>query len=83
MPQTRQHIYGERPLRQHHALDGVVITWDDMEKFLSVYDELNRSKGTVQFYRRKLQRFYRDLPDDKTIRFGTLQHWQESLLQQG
>lgn len=83
MPQTRQHIYGERPLRQHHALDGVVITWDDMEKFLSVYDGLNRSKGTVQFYRRKLQRFYRDLPDDKTIRFGTLQHWQESLLQQG
>ena len=83
MPQTRQHIYGARPARQHRPVDGVVMTEEDMQRFLSAYEGMNRREGTVQFYRRKLRRFYNDLPADKTIRYGTLQSWRESLLQQG
>ena len=83
MPQTRQHIQGERPLRQRRLVEGVVMTEEDMQRFLSAYEGMNRREGTVQFYRRKLRRFYNDLPADKTIRYGTLQSWRESLLQQG
>lgn len=83
MPQTRQHIQGERPLRQRRLVDGVVMTEEDMQRFLTAYESMNRRKGTVQFYRRKLRRFYEDLPEDKTIRYGTLEKWRESLLQHG
>ncbi len=83
MPQTRQHIEGERPLRQRRLTEGVVMTEDDMQRFLADYAKMNRSEGTVKFYRRKLKRFYDDLPADKTIRYGTLQKWRESLLQNG
>lgn len=83
MPQTRQHIQGERPLRQRRLVEGVVMTEEDMQRFLTAYESMNRRKGTVQFYRRKLRRFYEDLPEDKTIRYGTLEKWRESLLQHG
>jgi len=84
MPQTRQHIYAERPLRQRRAPEqGVFVTREDIQSFLTTYESLNRSKGTLQFYRRKLRRLYQDLPEDKTIRQGTLKTWQESLLQNG
>jgi len=84
MPQTRQHIYGERPLRQNYtAEEGVLVVWDDIQGFLTAYGRLNRSEGTLQYYRRKLRRFYQDLPEDKTVRHGTLRQWQEALLQCG
>ena len=83
MPRTRQHINGERPLRQYRSSEGIVMTQDEIQKFLAAYEELDRTKGTVQFYQRKLQRLYQDLPGDKTIRDGTLKKWQESLLQHG
>lgn len=83
MPQTRQHIQGERPLRQRRLVDGVVMTEEDMQRFLAAYEGMNRREGTVQFYRRKLRRFYDDLPADKTIRYGILEKWRESLLQHG
>lgn len=83
MPRTRQHILGERPVRQHRPVDGVAVTQDEIQKFLAAYEELDRREGTVQFYRRKLQRLYQDLPEDKIIRHGTLKKWQESLLQYG
>ena len=83
MPQTRQHIQGERPPRQRRLADGVVMTEDDMQRFLAAYESMNRREGTVQFYRRKLWRFYEDLPADKTIGYGTLEKWRESLLRHG
>lgn len=84
MPQTRQHIYGERPLRQHRAEEkGVYISRDDIQYFLAAYESLDRSEGTIQHYRRKLERFYQDLPEDKTIRHDTLEKWREKLLQNG
>jgi len=53
------------------------MTQNDIEKSLAAYEDLNRTKGTVQFYHRKLRRFYDDLSMDKTIRHGTLQNWPE------
>ena len=84
MAKTRQHIIcGERPRPRYRPAEGVVITEDEIQKFLADYEGLNRSKDTVQFYRRKMKRFYEDLPEDKTIRYGTLKEWQESLLESG
>lgn len=83
MPRTRQHILGERPRRRYHPSEGVAVTQDGIQAFLAAYEGLDRAEGTVQFYRRKLQRLYQDLPGDKTIRHGTLKKWQESLLQHG
>ena len=77
MPQTRQHIEGERPLRQRRLAEGVVMTEDDMQRFPADYARMNRLEGTVKFYRRKLKRFYDDLPADKTIRYGMLQKWRD------
>ena len=83
MPVTRQHIQGERPPRRRRRNEGVVIREEDIRQFLDDYESMNRTKETVQFYRRKLKRFYEDLPEDKTVRCGTLQNWRASLLQSG
>ena len=80
MPRTRQQVHEELPLRQHRAVgDGVAVTQDDIQRFLTAYEGLDRAEGTVQFYRRKLLRFYRDLPEDKIIRQDSLKKWQGKL----
>lgn len=76
-------LKGERPQRQRRLTEGIVMTEEDMQRFLTDYVRMNRAEGTVKFYRRKLRRFYDDIPADKTIRYGTLQKWRESLLQHG
>lgn len=83
VPQTRQHILGDRPLCQYSPAEGVAVTPDGIQNFLAAYEALNRTDETVQLYRRNLKRLYQDLPADKTIRHGTLKKWQESLLQDG
>lgn len=83
MPLTRQHIEGERPMRQRRLNEGVVIHKEDIQQFMADYERMNRTKATVQFYRRKLTRFYEDLPEDKIVRYNTLQEWRTSLLQNG
>lgn len=85
MARTKQHICAERPQFQrcHRSLQGVPVSQKDIEQFLTVYEGLDRAEGTVQFYRRKLRRFYQDLPEDKTIRPDTMKNWQEKLLQDG
>ena len=83
IPLTRQHIQGERPARQRRLNEGVVIRAEDIQQFLADYERMKRTEGTVQFYRRKMKRFYEDLPADKTVRYGTLQNWWDSLLQNG
>ncbi len=83
MPQTRQHIRGSRPVMHRRLAEGVVIREEDIQRFLTDYEKSDRTEGTVQFYRRKLRRFYDDLPADKTIRYDTLQNWREELLQNG
>ncbi len=83
MPKARQHILSERPIRQHRVAEGRPVTQDEIERFLTSYETLDRAEGTLQFYRRKLRKFYEDLPEDKTIRHGTLENWRKKLLAEG
>ena len=83
MPRVKQHIMSERPVRQHRTTDGRRVTQEEIERFLTDYERLDRVEGTYYFYRRKLRKFYEDLPEDKTIRHGTLESWRKNLLEEG
>lgn len=83
MPKARQHILSERPVWQYRIAEGRPVTQDEIERFLTGYETLDRAEGTYQFYRRKLRKFYDDLPEDKIIRYGTLESWRKRLLQEG
>lgn len=44
---------------------------DKMQKLLAAYKKLNHAEKAVQFYQRKLQRLYQDLPEGRIIRQGS------------
>lgn len=48
MPKARQHILSERPLRQHRVADGVPVEREEIERFLTGYETLDRAEGTYQ-----------------------------------
>ena len=87
MPQTRQHIqrsYSQQRQRHSPPADaGVRLTRDGIERFMVVCQNEGRVEGTLKWYRRGLNRLYDDLPEDKTIRHGTLEHWREKLVKAG
>ena len=87
MPQTRQHIqrsYSQQRQRHSQAGDaGVRLTRDGIERFMTVCQAEGRVEGTLKWYRRGLNRLYDDLPEDKTIRHGTLERWREQLVKAG
>ena len=87
MPQTRQHIQRssvQGRVRHTPGTDaGVRLTQEGIERFLSVCAAEGRVEGTLKWYRRGLERLYKDLPEDKTVGQGTLERWRESLLQAG
>ena len=81
MPSARQRVMTEqRTVRQHQPGEGTLITMEEIERFLALYESLDRAEGTIKFYRRKLTQFYEDLPEDKRIRHGFLESWRETLL---
>ena len=44
MTRTRQQVHEELPLRQHRAAgDGVAVTQDDIQRFLTAYEGLDRA----------------------------------------
>ncbi len=53
-------------MRWNRLAEGIVISVEDIQKFFSDCEKGNRMEGKVKFYRRKLRRFYEDLPEDKT-----------------
>lgn len=83
MPRARSHILGKQPAQPYRAVEGYWVDREEIERFLTEYGQLDRADGTFYFYRRKLQKFYEDLPEDKTIRCGTLENWQKKLLEEG
>lgn len=87
MPQTKQYVQRRAKqdgLRHSRAGDpGLRVTWEGMEAYLKACRAQGRVEGTLQGYRRGLQRLYDDLPEDKTVRRGTLEGWRESLLERG
>lgn len=83
MPSARQRVMTEqRTVRQHQPGEGTLITMEEIERFLALYESLDRAEGTIKFYRRKLTQFYEDLPEDKRIRHGFMENWRESLLKE-
>ena len=87
MPQTRQHIqrsYSQQRQRHSQTADaGVRLTRDGIERFMVVCQNEGRVEGTLKWYQRGLNRLYDDLPEDKTIHYGTLEHWREKLVKAG
>lgn len=82
MPQTRQHIQGERPMHQHRRTEtGVLLTQESIEQFLDACQSRGRVEGTLQWYRRGLNRLYQALLEDKFIRQGALERWREELVE--
>ena len=82
MPHTRQHIQGERPMQQHRRTEtGVLLTQESIEQFLDACQSRGRVEGTLQWYRRGLNRLYQALPEDKFIRQGALERWREELVE--
>lgn len=82
MPQTRQHIQGERPMHRHRRTEtGVLLTQESIEQFLDACQSRGRVEGTLQWYRRGLNRLYQALPEDKFIRQGALERWREELVE--
>lgn len=71
------------PLKRKTLDDGVCLTVQEIERYLNAYRNEGYSEDTLQGYRRKLQRLYDDLPEDKVIRQGTLERWRSQLLELG
>lgn len=86
MPQTRQHARrrsAQIVTRANQADPGVHVTRESMEEFLEACRTEGRVEGTLKWYQRGLNYFYEALPEDKTVRHGTLERWREELLQKG
>lgn len=71
MPLSKQHIQGEHPMRRNRLSEGVVIRREDVQQFLADSERTNHSDGTIQFYRRKIKRFYKNLPE-ATVKAGKI-----------
>ena len=87
MPQTKQclqrSVSQRRPQHGRVPDPGVRLTAEGMEEFLETCRTEGRVEGTIEWYRRGLKHLYDDLPEDKTIRHGTLERWREDLIRQG
>lgn len=63
--------------------DGIVLTPERIEAFLSHQAAGHAGGDTVKRYRHDLNLLYTDLPSGKELRRGTLAWWRESLLERG
>mgnify|MGYP001029947784 CR=1 FL=1 len=81
MPRAQQHVRtGHCLAKRYPSGAGILITMEEIEQFLALYETLDRAEGTVKLYRRKLTQFYQDLPEDKRLRHGFMESWRGSLL---
>ena len=62
---------------------GFRMSRENMERFLENYHQLNYAQRTIRGYARNLKDFYDFLPEDKTIRPGTLREWRDALIKKG
>ena len=62
---------------------GLRLTPADLEAYLDSLSQLGRGRDTLATYRRNVRALYDGLPEDKTVRPGTLDQWREELLEEG
>lgn len=68
---------------QPDTAPGVTLTPESIEEYLAFYQKQGCSGNTLQGYRRKLEKLYNDLPEDKVIRHGFMNRWRDRLLGEG
>ena len=73
----------EESVRPEQQGQGYRMTWEDAELFLAELERKGLTRGTMGRYRTTMKRLYQVLPEDKTIRAGTLSAWREELLESG
>lgn len=71
------------PPRPADTSEGLLLTPEMMEDYLTTYEAQGYSKETVRGYRRKLKKLYDDLPADKVIHRGSMDQWRERLAEEG
>ena len=62
---------------------GLRLTPADLETYLDNLSQQGRGRDTLATYRRNVHALYDELPEDKTVRPGTLDRWRETLLEGG
>ena len=62
---------------------GLRLTPADLETYLDSLSQQGRGRDTLATYRRNVHALYDELPEDKTVRPGTLDRWREALLEGG
>ena len=62
---------------------GLRLTPADLETYLDNLSQQGRGRDTLATYRRNVHALYDELPEDKTVRPGTLDRWREALLEGG
>ena len=64
---------------QSDGASGAPMTPGSIEEYLAFYQEQGCSEETLQSYRRKLEKLYGDLPEDKIIRHGFMNRWRRDI----
>ena len=62
---------------------GLRLTPGDLETYLDSLSQQGRGRDTLATYRRNVHALYDGLPEDKTVRPGTLDRWRAALLEGG
>jgi len=62
---------------------GIPLTPEKIDGFLSTLQKRGCVQGTMEWYRRGLNRLYQTLPEEKLIYRDTLNEWKETLLSEG
>ena len=70
-------------ISEKRTSEGVVMDMADAERSLSAWMAQGRSNESQNIYRRALRMLYDFLPEDKTIRPGTLESWRVQMLENG
>ena len=86
MQELRQSRTATRHLKRKSVggQTGAPLTPEQMEGYLDSLVKKGRAQGTIDGYRRGIQRLYQALPErDKFIRQDTLRRWREQLLEEG
>lgn len=73
----------KRATHRNEADLGILMTQEDIERFVEKWGTKGRMPETLEGYRHSLNRLYDALPSDKRIRQGTLEKWQQDLLADG
>lgn len=72
--------------RQYHRAPesfGLTLSREQVKRYLENLKLLGYSAGTLDGYRRALEKLYLFLPEDKYMKAGILERWQDSMLERG